>query len=86
MTTKEARQQLRDWIVTTNGKIRLEDLRDDTPLIEERIITSLQLPDLILFLERLRGEPLDLGRLRGTAFKDVNALCDNFLAEVANGG
>jgi hypothetical protein len=82
MKTKDLRASLREFIVSTNGKISPAELADDTPLIEERIITSLQLPDLILFLERLRGEPLDLGRLRGSSFRDLNALYDNFLAGV----
>jgi len=84
MTTKDLRASLREFIVNTNGRIDPAELADDTPLIEERIITSLQLPDLILFLERLRGEPLDLGRLRGSSFRDLNALYDNFLAGVSH--
>ena len=58
-TETEVRQSLRDWIVKTNGKIRAEDLADDTPIIDRRIISSLQLMDLILMLERLSGNPID---------------------------
>jgi acyl carrier protein len=79
----EAREQLRAWVVETNGKIRAEDLRDDTPLIEQRIITSLQIMDLILFLESLRPTPVDLSKLNGASFRDIDAVCRNFLADLS---
>ncbi|HYR83076.1 MAG TPA: hypothetical protein VE422_03250 [Terriglobia bacterium] len=77
-TETEIRQALRDWIVKTNKKIRPEDLDDDTPIIERRIITSLQLMDLILMLEKLSGMPIDAEILQPGAFRDINAICRNF--------
>jgi hypothetical protein len=83
-TEQSLRAALRDFVVTTNGKIALGDLRDDTPLLEERIISSLQLTELILFLESLRDAPVDLGQLKGTSFRDLNAVYDTFLREVSH--
>ncbi len=77
-TETEVRQSLRDWIIKTNGKIRAEDLADDTPIIDRRIISSLQLMDLILMLERLSGNPIDAEMLRPGAFSDINAIYRNF--------
>ena len=50
-----SRVQLRHWVLAKNGKIRPEELDDHTPILEQRIITSLQVMDLILFLEQLTG-------------------------------
>lgn len=83
-TERDVRAALRDFVIKTSGKIAPEDLKDDTPLLEERIITSLQLTDLILFLEALREQPVDLSQLHGKSFRDLNTVYDTFLAEVAH--
>lgn len=77
----QLRTALRDWMVKTNGRIRVTDLRDDTPILEDRIITSMQLMDLILFLESLRAQPIDVEKLRPGAFRDIDVICNNFLKE-----
>ena len=74
----EVRQTLREWIVKKNGKIAAHELVDDTPIIERRIISSLQLTDLILMLEKLSGNPIDAEMLRPGAFRDINAIYRNF--------
>ena len=81
--TETLRAQLREWVVQTSGKIRPEELHDDTPLIEQRVISSLHITDLILFLESLRGSPVDLDLISGASFKDINAVCKTFLTDVA---
>jgi acyl carrier protein len=82
-TESEVRQTLREWIVKKNGRIPAQDLVDDTPIIERRIISSLQLTDLILMLEKLSGNPIDAEMLRPGAFRDINAIYRNFFD---NGG
>ena len=77
-TEIEIRQSLREWIAKTSGKIRAEDLTDDTPIIERRIISSLQLTDLILMLEKLSDNPIDVEMLKPGAFRDINAIYQNF--------
>lgn len=75
MTDRDVRAALRDWIVRTSGRIGAEALRDDTPILEQRILTSLHVLELILFLERLTGRPIDVQRLRPGAFRDVDSIC-----------
>ncbi|PYR97511.1 MAG: hypothetical protein DMG15_07175 [Acidobacteria bacterium] len=77
-TESEIRQTLREWIVRTSGKIRAEELDDDTPIIERRIISSLQLTDLILMLERLSDSPIDIEMLKPGVFRDINTIYRNF--------
>ena len=47
----EVKQALREWVALKSGKVRSEDLDDETPILEQRIITSLQVMDLILHIE-----------------------------------
>ena len=77
-TESEIRQSLRDWIVKMNGKIQASDIHDDTPIIERRIITSLQLTDLILMLEKLSDNPIDVEMLKPGVFRDINTIYRNF--------
>lgn len=76
-----AKSRLRAWILEHTTKVADAELRDDTPLLERRILTSLQLADLLLFLEELRGSPVDLERVTGAAFRDLASLVKAFLPE-----
>lgn len=80
-TEAEIRQALRDWVVRTNGKIKAEELSDETPIIEQRIISSLQITDLILFIEKLTGQSIDVEKLKVGVFRNINAIYRNFFAE-----
>ncbi|HZR46996.1 MAG TPA: hypothetical protein VFA47_09845 [Candidatus Manganitrophaceae bacterium] len=77
-TELEIRKALHDWIVKTNGKIRPESLTDETPIIEQRIISSLQVIDLLLFLEQLTGKSVDVEKLKPGIFESINTLYENF--------
>lgn len=77
-TETEIRQALREWIVQKNGKIGPEEIDDEMPLIERRILASVHVLDLILFLEELRGSPIDAESLRPGAFRSVSAIYRHF--------
>jgi hypothetical protein len=84
MTLEQARAELRAWIVATSGgKVRLAELRDDTPILEQRIISSLHVAELIVFVESLRGGPVDLTRLDGKSLRDIDSVCATFLGDLA---
>lgn len=78
-----AKDRLRAWILEHGRPIDGVELTDDTPLLEKRILSSLQIADLLLFLEELRGAPVDLEGLTGAAFRDLGAMNRAFLAEAA---
>ncbi|HEY5945479.1 MAG TPA: hypothetical protein VIV40_08305 [Kofleriaceae bacterium] len=80
MTTTR-KERLRAWILEHGKRIDAAELRDDTPLLERRILTSLQLADLLLFLEELRGAPVDLEALTGSSFRDLASMVKTFLPE-----
>ena len=75
-----SRGRLRAWILA-GGRVASGELRDDTPLLDTRIVTSLQLVELILYLEELRGRALDPERLAPGSFRDIDSICRNFLEE-----
>lgn len=75
---EEIRQSLRDWIAKKNGKIRPENLNDQTPIIEQRIISSLQVMDLIFYLEQLSGNPIEVDDLKPGVFRDIDSIYRNF--------
>lgn len=82
-TTNTRKARLRAWILEHGKRIDAAELRDDTPLLERRILTSLQLADLLLFLEELRGAPVDLEGLSGASFRDLGSMVKAFLPEEA---
>ena len=74
----EIRQALRDWVLKTSGKIKPEELTDETAIIEQRIISSLQIMDLILFLEQQTGQPIDVTQLKPGVFRNISVIYRNF--------
>jgi acyl carrier protein len=83
MTKEEAREQIREWIVARSGKVRPEEIRGDTPVLEQRIISSLEVVELVVFLESLRGGPIDYDRLNGKSLRSIDAMWEAFLSEGA---
>lgn len=75
----ETKQRLRAWIVANGHRITDAELTDETPLLERRILSSLQLAELLLFLEELRGAPVELEGLTGASFRDLGAMARAFL-------
>lgn len=76
----EIRQALRQWICACSK--HPADLTDATPIVEQRIITSLQVMDLILYIERLRGKRIEMDDLKPGVFRDINTIYESFFAEV----
>jgi len=74
----ETRQAIRDWIIKKNGKISDRELNDQSAIIEQRIITSVQILDLILFLEDLSGKQIDVKNLKKGVFRNIDAIYQNF--------
>ena len=80
MTEEKIRQQLRDWIVV-RARDKPDDLSDNTPLLEKGILTSLDIVELILFIEKLRGGvEVASEDLEPVAFRDVDSIYRSFFA------
>jgi hypothetical protein len=79
----DRRAALRGWVLDRNRELDPATLRDDTPLISTRLVTSLQVIDLLLFIESLRERPVNPGSLCAGAFRDIDTIHRTFLAEAA---
>lgn len=77
MSESEVRRQLRDWIVD-RAKEKPDALSDDTPIMENGILSSLDVVELILFIERIRGDEVDTDALEPDSIRDVNAIYQTF--------
>ncbi|MBY0358026.1 MAG: hypothetical protein K2W82_08505 [Candidatus Obscuribacterales bacterium] len=78
-TQEDMKKELHAWIVKNNAKIKAEELCNDTDIIRERIINSLQIIDLLLFVERLSGTSVEVEQLKPGAFKNIDTIYQNFL-------
>jgi acyl carrier protein len=81
MSEQETREKLRQWIAKKNGKLAASDLKDDAPLIASRILSSVQLMDLILFIEDLSGREIDVDDLKPAVFTSINTIYANFFGK-----
>ena len=80
----EVRQELRLWIFKVSKKLTPETqaiFADSTSLMDSRIITSLQIMELILVIEKLRGQKFDLKKLKPGAFNSINSIYATFFTE-----
>ena len=57
---------------------------DDTPLLQERVITSFRVLDLIVHLEHVSGRPVVREQLAPGSFRDIATIARVFLVEVAS--
>jgi len=82
MTDMEAlTRELRNWVLANAKNLREDTLTDTTALFEQRHITSIQVPDLLLLIESLRGKPIDLSGLQPGDLKDIYTIKTRFLSE-----
>ncbi len=73
----EIKVALREWIIR-KGKIQADELDDQTPFLEQGIISSVQLMELILFLEDLSGNTIDVKSLKKGMLRDIDTIFRNF--------
>jgi len=74
----EIKAAIRTWILDRHPNYDAGKLTDETPLIEERLLTSIQVMDLVLFLEDLTGQAVDVTRLQKGAFSTLEAIRQAF--------
>jgi acyl carrier protein len=72
------RAALRQWISSTSTKTTLESLDDDTPLFRNGILKSVQVSDLILYIEELAERAVDVEQIKPGVFRDIDSIYRNF--------
>lgn len=79
--TEEAKikEQLKSWILSKNSLLKDEDIDDQTPLMEQKVLNSLQIVELVLYLGKLKGSPVDMSKLQVGSFSSIDKIYDTFL-------
>ncbi len=76
----EVKAALRRWVEERHPALEPGVIDDATPLIEARYLTSLQVTDLLLFIEELRRAPVDPASFRPGAFRSIDAIYQAFFS------
>tara|TARA_A100000164_G_scaffold346670_1_gene347489 strand:- start:89 stop:322 length:234 start_codon:yes stop_codon:yes gene_type:complete len=71
------KEKLRSFILE-NSEREISELNFDSAIFETGILKSIQIMDLILFLEENSGKEIDVEGLKPGAFKDINTIIKNF--------
>lgn len=75
----EYKEELLKWVLKVSTKVKPDELTVTTPLIETRIISSMQVMELILFLEKLKGSRLNMKAVKPGAFTNIETIYNAFL-------
>ena len=76
----DTRDALRQWIAGVSDKTTPENLADDTLLFRDGILKSIQISDLILYIEELAGRAVDVEQIKPGVFRDIDTIYRSFLA------
>ena len=71
------RVKLREFVLEKTESA-ITDLSDQTHRFENGLLKSVQVMDLILFVEEISGEEIDVEGLKPGAFKDIDTIIKNF--------
>ena len=71
---------LRSWVEERNPGLEPGVIDNATPLVEARYLTSVQVMDLVLFIEELRRAPVDPASFRPGAFRSIDAIYHAFFS------
>lgn len=74
----EIREALRSWVRGKVPDLDAGGLTDDTALFEQRLLRSVNVPELLLLLEGLRGKAIDVDELQPGDFRDIDTLVKRF--------
>jgi acyl carrier protein len=85
MNEAAVKNLLRAWIAQKSGKLSADELTDTTPIVEQRILSSLHVAELLVYVSELRGAPLDVEDLRPGVFRDVRTIYATFFSDGRDG-
>jgi acyl carrier protein len=73
MDEAEVRRQLKSWIVD-HAKSSATHLADDTRILDEGILSSLDIVEFVLYIESLRGQEVNVEDIEPEVFTSVDSL------------
>jgi acyl carrier protein len=71
------RARLKQWI-GDHAKASASHLADDTPILEKGILSSLDIVELVLFIESLKGDEVDPDTIEPASFQSIDAMMKGF--------
>ncbi|MBC7660573.1 MAG: hypothetical protein H7249_12820 [Chitinophagaceae bacterium] len=80
MSDQDVKAKLKKWIIGKNPTTDLSALSDSTPLITQKLITSVQMLDFILFMESIGANEFDPETLTPQSFATIDTIYQNFFA------
>lgn len=80
MEEAKIRAELKKWIVAHSKVPVSNELADDTPILERGILSSLDIVELVLFVESLRGDEVDTEAIEPAVFTSIDTLYHGFFA------
>lgn len=80
MQESDIRTKLRDWILKHAKTAPSSAFSDQTQLLEEGILSSLDIVEFVLFIESLRGEDVDVDDIEPEVFTSIDTLYAAFFA------
>ncbi len=83
MVEDEIHEELRGWILDRARAAEERLSSDELPILEEGLLSSLDIVEFILFIESLRGEEVDIESIEPEVFTNVNTLYEGFFGSKA---
>lgn len=83
MSEAEIRTRLRGWILERSGAAEDRLASDDLPILEEGLLSSLDIVEFVLFIESLRGQEVDIEAIDPEVFTNIDTLYKAFFASVS---
>ena len=80
MQESDVRSKLRDWILKHAKTPPGAGFCDQTQLLEDGILSSLDIVEFVLFIESLRGEDVDVEDIEPEVFTSIDTLHSAFFA------
>ena len=78
---QEIRRLLRQWIVEhCRQDVAVFDIDDATPILVSGLLSSIQVAELVLYIEHLLGAEIPLDDLEADVFHSVDALWQRLFA------
>ncbi len=74
MQESDVRARLRDWILKHAKSPPGAGFTDQTQLLEDGILSSLDIVEFVLFIESLRGEDVDVEDIEPAVFTSIDTL------------
>lgn len=72
-------EQVRSCLAAIKPGLDIDAVGNDTPLLEERVITSFDVLDLLLHLEQASGRTIERGQLVPGSFRDIETIARVFI-------